>query len=69
MLKSILRFQTIVNEKTFDFNFDNEVPTADLKEAIFQLLKLIGQIEDHAAKQQEGKKDESLCEKNEETCI
>ena len=48
MLKNISRLEVKVNNKDAYFHCEMDMPTTDVKEALFQFLKFIGQIEDNA---------------------
>jgi hypothetical protein len=57
MLKNISRLECKIKEKIYQFTCDMDSPLDEVKEAIFQFLKYIGQIEDsikqHQAQQVE----------------
>ena len=53
MLKQITQFKSVINEIENTFHFDANCPTTIAKEALFDALKWIGQIEDAAKKQAE----------------
>ncbi len=46
MLKNIVKLEYIINEKQYYLHCDNDAPLTHVKEALFQFLKYIGQIED-----------------------
>ena len=46
MLKNITRIELQVGTRTYQFTCDMDSPLAEVKEAVFQLQKYIGQIED-----------------------
>jgi hypothetical protein len=52
MLKNIVRLEHKVDNRIFHLLCDNDAPTGHVKEALFQFLKYIGQIEDQAKTQQ-----------------
>jgi hypothetical protein len=45
MLKSIAHFEIKLGEKVYQFLCDNDAPITDVKEAIFQITKIVGQVE------------------------
>ena len=51
MLKNIVKLEAIINSRNYMFLCDNDAPIVDGKEAIFQFLKCLGQIEDSAKAQ------------------
>lgn len=48
MLKNISRLECVVAGKAFHFTCDNDSNIEHVKEALFQFIKYIGQIEDQA---------------------
>ncbi len=58
MLKNISQLETKIEEKSFRFSCDIDAPLPNIKEALFQFLKYIGQVEDHIKMMQEMKKAE-----------
>ena len=56
MLKNISRLEVKVNEKTYQFSCDMDSPVNDVKEALFQFQKYMGQLEDHIKAQLEERK-------------
>jgi hypothetical protein len=48
MLKNIVRLDEKVNNKDYTLICDNDSPLPDVKEALFQMLKYVGQLEDAA---------------------
>lgn len=59
MLKNISKLELTVGQKVFQFICDNDAPIADVKEAIFQMQKYVGMIEDKIKEQQETQKAEA----------
>lgn len=58
MLKNIVQLEVKIAEKNYQLLCDNDSPIPHVKEALLQLLKYVGQIEDHVAAQAEkAKKD------------
>lgn len=55
MLKNISKLECKVNERTFQFLCDGESLVGEVKEALFQFLKFVGEIEDKAKAAQEQK--------------
>ncbi len=57
MLKNVSQLELTIDEKTYRFTCDMDSPLEQVKEAIFQFLKYIGQVEDsikqHQAQQVE----------------
>ncbi len=47
MLKNIVKLEFIVADKIYHFLCDNDSPIEHIKEAIFQMQKYIGQVEDN----------------------
>lgn len=63
MLKNIVRLEVKVAEKTYQFLCDNDSPIAEVKEALFQITKIVAEIEanlEAAKKQAEESKPESV---------
>ena len=56
MLKNITRLEVNINDKSYQFHCDMDSPLGDVKEALFQYQKYIGQVEDHVKKQLDEKK-------------
>lgn len=57
MQKNICQLEAKVGEKVFHLLCDHDSPLGHVKEALFQFLKYIGQIEDQAKKSEEEKQD------------
>ncbi len=53
MLKNIARLEAKVGEKVYQLLCDNDSPLNELKDALFQFLKYVGQIEDAVKAQKE----------------
>jgi hypothetical protein len=51
MLKNIVKLEFMIADKVYHFLCDNDSPIEHLKEAIFQMQRYIGQIEDNAKAQ------------------
>ena len=63
MLKNISRLENKINEKTYQFLCDMDSPLPEVKEALFQFVKYVGQIEDQIkAKQEQEKLDSEVKE-------
>jgi hypothetical protein len=61
MLKNIARLECMIGEKVYHLMCDNDSPLDQVKEALFQFQKYIGQIEDSAkAAQEKSKQDVEL---------
>lgn len=58
MLKNISRLETKVNEKIYQFLCDLDSPLPEVKEALFQFVKYVGQIEDQIKLKQDQEKQE-----------
>lgn len=56
MLKNISRLENKINEKTYQFLCDMDSPLPEVKEALFQFIKYVGQIEDQIKAKQEQEK-------------
>jgi hypothetical protein len=52
MIKNLTSLETQLDNRTYSFYCDNSSPIAHVKEALFQITKLIGQIEESIAAQQ-----------------
>jgi hypothetical protein len=50
MVSQMTRFKVVVNEKENSFFFESTSSTAEAKEACFECLKWLGNIEDEAKK-------------------
>lgn len=53
MIKNISRLECLVKDKAYQLTCDMDSPLSDVKEALFQFQKHIGQLEDHIRTQQE----------------
>jgi hypothetical protein len=53
MLKNTTKLECKINGKDHFYMADQETSTAEAKEALFQFLKYVGQIEDNAKATQE----------------
>ncbi len=63
MLKNISRLENKINDKTYQFLCDMDSPLPEVKEALFQFVKYVGQIEDQIrAKQEQDKLDAEVKE-------
>jgi hypothetical protein len=58
MLTTSAKLEIKINEKNFQFFTDNDAPLSDVKEALFQFLKYVGQVEDAVKSQQDKAKSE-----------
>ncbi len=56
MLKNISKLEVVIEGKVHSFLTDSDAQLSHCKEALFQFLKFIGQIEDQAKAQQEQQK-------------
>jgi len=56
MLKNISRLEHKIGERLYHLTCDMDSPLLDVKEAVFQFLKYIGQCEDSVKSQEEAKK-------------
>ncbi len=65
MIKNISQLETKISEKTYHFSCEIDAPLPNIKEALFQFLKYIGQVEDHMKIIAEMKKVEEEKAKNE----
>lgn len=66
MIRNVVKFEAKINDKTYELFCDSSSPLADLKEALFQFQKYIGQIEDDIKSQQEKAKAEEAAKKKPE---
>lgn len=46
MLSNIVQLTQVIDGKTFNFTCANDAPITSVKEALFQMQKYVGQIED-----------------------
>ena len=53
MLKNLAQLEHIIGDNFYRFTCGNTAPISEIKDALFQFLKLVGQIEDQAKAQQE----------------
>ncbi len=53
MLKNMSQLEYKIGDKIYNFICDNTSPLNEVKEALFQFLKYIGQVEDAIKAQQE----------------
>ena len=53
MLKNITRLVHTIEDKAYEFTCENDAQIQHVKEAIFQFLKEVGQIEDQIKQAQE----------------
>ena len=51
MLKNIVKLEFMIADKVYYFLCDNDSPIEHIKEAIFQIQKYIGQVEDNVKAQ------------------
>jgi hypothetical protein len=51
MLKQISQLEHIIENRAFRFVCDHDAPIHFVKEALFQMQKYIGQVEDYAKQQ------------------
>ena len=58
MMKNVTQFKSIIQGIESNFHFDQGCPLTTAKEALFECLKWIGQIEDQAKAQAEAKVEE-----------
>ncbi len=65
MIKNYTQYKSVINGVEIFFNFESNCPTNIAKEALFEWLKWIGQIEDHAKANAEAqaKSEETITEK------
>ena len=67
MLKNISKLECIIENKTYNFLCDTDASLTHVKEALFQFLKYVGQVEDQVkAAQAQIKTDSVTAEKLEE---
>lgn len=52
MLKQISQLEHVIENRAFRFICDHDAPIHFVKEALFQMQKYIGQVEDYAKQQQ-----------------
>jgi hypothetical protein len=52
MIKNISRLEHVINEKLYHFTCDMDSPIENVKDALFQFMKYVGQIEDNIKQQQ-----------------
>ncbi len=60
MIRNISKFEVVINGRTYQMLCEMDSPLPEAKEALFQFIKHIGQIEDAHAKAQEESKVESI---------
>jgi hypothetical protein len=53
MLKNIIKLEFQIGTKVYHFLCDNDAPIEHAKEALFQFMKYMGQVEDHLKAQLE----------------
>lgn len=58
MLKNISRLEHKIGDRVYHLLCDNDSPLNEVKDALFQFLKYVGQIEDAVKAQQEQKQAE-----------
>lgn len=58
MLKNISQLESKIADKSYYFSCEIDAPLPNIKEALFQFLKYIGQVEDHMKMMAEMKKAE-----------
>jgi len=69
MLKNLCQLKYVIENKEIFFLCENDTPTPYIKEACFQVLRYIGQIEDSAKEQQEkAKKEKEACDSEQKPC-
>lgn len=66
MLKNISRLEAKINEKIYHFTCDSDSPLPEVKDALFQFIKYIGQMEDAIKQQQEAAKAQEEANKESE---
>ena len=59
MLKYISQLEHKIGDKTYQFLCDPNSPLSEVKDALFQFLRYVGQVEDAVKEQQEKAKDEA----------
>lgn len=65
MIKQVSKFEIKINEKSYELFCESDSAISDCKEALFQFLKLIGQIEDNNIAMAESLKEEQGKQNNE----
>jgi hypothetical protein len=60
MIKNISRIEAKIGEKYYQLTCDQDSPIEGVKEALFQLLKFVGQIEDAIKHAQENNVEKKL---------
>lgn len=64
MFKNICKFEIAIGDKVYHFMCDSDSPIEHVKEAIFQIQKLVGQVEDQIKQQLEKAKETSEVKEN-----
>lgn len=52
MIKDAKKFECRLGEKWYQFYCDNDSPIGHVKEALFQFVKMVGQVEENILAQQ-----------------
>jgi len=52
MIKNVTKFELAIGDRIYHFLCDMDTSIGDVKEALFQLQKMVGQIEDNIKAQQ-----------------
>ncbi len=57
MLKQMSKLECTIAEKKYEMHLDSDSPLQHVKEALFQFMKYVGQIEDNILAQQKAEKE------------
>lgn len=66
MLKNLVKLEHFVADKAIHLLCDSDTPLASVKEALFNFMKYIGQVEDSIKAQQEKEKSDQEANKAQE---
>ena len=66
MIKDAKKFECKLGDKLYEFYCDSDSPIGHVKEALFQFIKLVGQVEENILAQQ--KTADAAKEENKESC-
>lgn len=62
MLSNLAQLTHVIEGKVFNFSCANDAPLAFIKEALFQMQKYVGQIEDAAIAQKKAAEEEKAAQ-------
>lgn len=67
-MKNLAGLECKIGEETISMMCGSNCPLTHIKEALFQFLKYIGQLEDQAKQAQEKEQEKMVCENSENKC-